>query len=44
MFPWALSDADPDLRDRVLGNLPSPVRLLYRVVWLPRYRRRVATW
>jgi iron-sulfur cluster repair protein YtfE (RIC family) len=43
MFPWALSDADPDLRDRVLGNLPSPVRLLYRVVWLPRYRRRVAT-
>jgi len=44
MFPWALSDADPDLRDRVLGNLPSPVRLLYRVVWLPRYRRRAATW
>lgn len=43
MFPWALSDADPDLRARVLGSLPAPVRLLYRLVWLPRYRRRAAT-
>jgi iron-sulfur cluster repair protein YtfE (RIC family) len=43
MFPWALSGAGPDLRARVLGLLPPPVRLLYRAVWLPRYRRRVAT-
>lgn len=43
MFPWALSDASPDLQARVLGLLPAPARLLYRSVWLPRYRRRIAT-
>jgi hypothetical protein len=43
MFPWALSEASPDLRARVLGSLPPPVRLLYRAIWLPRYRRRIAT-
>jgi len=41
MFPWALSEARPDVRDQVLGQLPAPARLLYRAVWLPRYRRRV---
>jgi len=41
MFPWALSEAGPEVRDQVLGQLPAPVRLLYRTVWLPRYRRRV---
>jgi Hemerythrin HHE cation binding domain len=40
MFPWALSEARPEVRDQVLGQLPPPVRVLYRAVWLPRYRRR----
>ena len=40
MFPWALSEARPEVRDQVLGQLPGPARLLYRAVWLPRYRRR----
>jgi hemerythrin HHE cation binding domain-containing protein len=41
MFPWALSEATPVVREQVLGQLPAPARLLYRAVWLPRYRRRV---
>jgi hypothetical protein len=40
MFPWALSEARPEVRDQVLGQLPPSVRVLYRAVWLPRYRRR----
>lgn len=40
MFPWALSEASPQVRGEVLGQLPPPVRLIYRAVWLPRYRRR----
>ena len=40
MFPWALSEARPEARDRVLAELPAPARLLYRAVWLPRYQRR----
>jgi iron-sulfur cluster repair protein YtfE (RIC family) len=40
MFPWALSEARPGARDRVLAELPAPARLLYRAVWLPRYQRR----
>jgi len=40
MFPWALSEARPDVRGQVLSELPAPVRLLYRAIWLPRYRRR----
>ena len=39
MFPWALSEASPQTRAQVLSNLPPPARLLYRAVWLPRYRR-----
>lgn len=42
MFPWALSEASPQVRGEVLGELPAPARLLYRAVWLPRYRRRAA--
>jgi hypothetical protein len=42
MFPWALSEASPQVRGEVLGQLPPPVRLIYRAVWLPRYRRRAA--
>jgi hypothetical protein len=37
--PWALADASPDIRGRVLSQLPAPARLLYRTVWLPRYAR-----
>lgn len=42
MFPWALCEAGPLVRAEVLGQLPAPARLLYRAVWLPRYRRRAA--
>lgn len=40
MFPWALSEAVPETRARVLSQLPPPARLLYRAIWLPRYCRR----
>ena len=39
LLPWALSGASPDVRALVLRRLPPPARLLYRAVWLPRYRR-----
>jgi hypothetical protein len=39
MFPWALSTASPDVRAQVMRQLPAPARLLYRAIWLPRYRR-----
>lgn len=39
MFPWALSGASPQTQAQVIGSLPPPARLLYRAVWLPRYRR-----
>jgi hypothetical protein len=42
MFPWALSEASPQVSGGVLGQLPAPARLVYRAVWLPRYRRRAA--
>jgi hypothetical protein len=38
-LPWALAGARPDLRERVLNQLPAPTHLLYRTVWLPRYAR-----
>ena len=37
--PWALAGASPDVRERVLSQLPAPARLLCRTVWLPRYAR-----
>jgi hypothetical protein len=37
--PWALAGASPDIREHALSQLPAPVRLLYRMVWLPRYAR-----
>lgn len=40
MFPWALSGASPQTQAQVISYLPPPARLLYRAVWLPRYRRR----
>jgi hemerythrin-like domain-containing protein len=39
-FPWLLDDAPPDMRDFVLGIVPPPLRIAYKVVWEPRYRRR----
>jgi len=42
MFPWALSGASPQTRAQVLHHLPPPARLLYRTIWLPRYRRNTA--
>jgi hypothetical protein len=38
-FPWLLEGAPADVRTRVLSVLPPPARLLYRVLWAPRYRR-----
>lgn len=42
MFPWALSATAPQTRDQVLRLLPPPARLLYALVWRPRYARRAA--
>jgi hypothetical protein len=39
--PWALAGASPSIRAHVLSQLPAPVRLLYRTVWLPRYARAI---
>ncbi|MGF7238556.1 MAG: hemerythrin domain-containing protein [Frankia sp.] len=40
-FPWLLDDAPEHDRAAVLGMLPPPVRMLYRLVWAPRYRKAV---
>jgi iron-sulfur cluster repair protein YtfE (RIC family) len=39
MMPWALADASADIGRLVLRQLPATWRVLYRAVWLPRYRR-----
>jgi hypothetical protein len=36
---WALTGAGPGVREQVVSQLPTPARLLYRTVWLPRYAR-----
>jgi iron-sulfur cluster repair protein YtfE (RIC family) len=36
-FPWLLDEAPADRRHHILGLLPPPVRILYRLVWRPRY-------
>jgi Hemerythrin HHE cation binding domain len=41
-LPWLLDGASADVAGRVLGLLPPPIRVLYRLVWLPRYRRALA--
>jgi iron-sulfur cluster repair protein YtfE (RIC family) len=41
-FPWLLDDAPEPSVARVLGVLPPPARVLYRRLWAPRYRRRLA--
>jgi hypothetical protein len=38
-FPWLLDGAPADVATHVLSVLPPPARLLYRLVWAPRYRR-----
>jgi len=37
MFAWMLDGGAPDQARSVLGQLPPPVRVLYRAVWKPRY-------
>jgi hemerythrin-like domain-containing protein len=39
-FPWLLDDASADVQDSVLALVPPPVRLVYRLIWEPQYRRR----
>jgi hypothetical protein len=41
-LPWLLDGASAEVANRVLAMLPAPVRVLYRRVWLPRYRRALA--
>lgn len=41
MFPWALCGTSAQTQAQVLSQLPPPARLLYRTVWLPRYRRMI---
>jgi hypothetical protein len=38
-FPWMLEGAPQDTAEKVLRQLPPPVRVLYRRLWLPRYTR-----
>jgi len=37
--PWAVAGASPDVRNRVLSQLPAPARLLHRTLWLPCHTR-----
>lgn len=39
-FPWLLDDASRETRTAVLTLVPPPVRVLHRLIWEPRYRRR----
>jgi Hemerythrin HHE cation binding domain len=39
-FPWLLDDTPSDTRNKVLGIVPPPLRLVYRLIWEPRYRRQ----
>lgn len=41
-FPWVLDGADAATRRTVLGQLPLPIRLICRFVWVPAYRRKYA--
>jgi len=38
-FPWLLDDASPETTAHLLGLLPLPARLLYRLFWVRKYRR-----
>jgi hypothetical protein len=39
MFAWILDGADHQHAAAALGQLPPPVRLLYRAVWKPRFQK-----
>jgi hypothetical protein len=39
MFAWILDGADRQQATATLGQLPPPVRLLYRAVWKPRFQK-----
>ena len=39
MFAWMLDGADREHTAAALGQLPPPLRVLYRAVWKPRYAR-----
>jgi iron-sulfur cluster repair protein YtfE (RIC family) len=38
--PWVLDGTGPDGRQRFLAALPPPARVIGRLVWEPRYRKR----
>jgi hypothetical protein len=38
-FPWMLEGSSQATAEKVLRQVPPPVRVLYRRVWLPRYTR-----
>jgi hypothetical protein len=42
-FPWMVDGATHDQAAAVLGQLPPPLRLVYRAAWRPRYAR-LARW
>jgi Hemerythrin HHE cation binding domain len=39
LFPWILDGASADTSRRLLGMLPPPARLAYRLLWRPGYAR-----
>jgi hypothetical protein len=39
MFAWMLDGADRQAATATLGQLPPPLRLLYRAVWKPRFNK-----
>ena len=39
MFAWMLDGADREHATATLGQLPPPLRVLYRVVWKPRFAK-----
>lgn len=38
-FPWVLDDVPIVMQAKVLGLLPPPARVLYRLLWAPKYQR-----
>ena len=39
MFAWILDGAGRDATSATLGQLPPPLRVLYRAVWKPRFEK-----
>ena len=39
VVPWVMDELPPRAAREVLGQLPIPLRVLYRYRWQPRYRR-----